>query len=114
MPQMIPFIIPLITAGAGITTGVMQSNAAGDSADKQRQSVLDAQRKAQQDSAAQRSQAFKQFAPDVQSATGGSLTDPSFANMVQMITGMPAGGGGSMAGGGGSGSLTDTFDFLNG
>lgn len=37
----------------------------------------------------QEQQAFKQFAPDVQSSTGGALSNPAFAQMVAELAGSP-------------------------
>ena len=75
--------------GAGVTGTEMGLQASGAfqpsttaATDKAQQTAL-AQQKAQE------AQAFKQFAPDVQSTTGGALSNPAFAQMVAELAGQP-------------------------
>jgi len=89
-----PAIVAAIIGAAvtGTTTGLEASGAIGgggggpSAADLQKMQQMQQQKQQQQ----QEQQAFSRFAPDVQAATGGSLSDQSFASMVAELSGSPA------------------------
>jgi hypothetical protein len=94
MPEALAWIIPLVSAGVGGTemglniAGVGQPSP-GDAAKKQ-QAMLDKQKQDEaKQLALQKQEMFKHFAPDVQSATGGALTDQAFSQMVATLSGSP-------------------------
>jgi len=85
-------IAALIGAGvSGTSLGLEASGAiggsSGPSAADQEKLTQEANQKSQQ---TQEQAAFKHFAPDAQAATGGSLSDSSFASMVSELSGAPA------------------------
>lgn len=87
MPQVVALLPALITAGtAGTEIGLQASGAfqpsttaANNALEQKNEAAL----KAEQE------QAFKRFAPDVQSQTGGALSDASFAQTVAELAGQP-------------------------
>lgn len=93
MPLPAPIIAALIGAGVtGTTTGLEASGAlspggGGPSPQQLQMQNMQQQQKQQQQ---QEQQAFRHFAPDVQSSTDGALDPSSFASMVSKLSGAPA------------------------
>jgi hypothetical protein len=90
-----PAIIAALIGAAvtGTTTGLEASGAIGGGGGP---SLSQAEQQQQQQQVqnnkqltAQEQQAFKQFAPDAQAATGGSLSDQSFSALVSELAGQP-------------------------
>ncbi len=88
-------LLPALIGGgvAGVTTGLEASGAigggGGPSQSTQQQELLQQQEAAQKQQQQQLQQAFKNFAPNAQEQTGGSLSDASFANLVTELSGQP-------------------------
>lgn len=91
MPPVLAVAPLLALAAGGITTGLEVSGAIGGGGGGNQTAALQQQNEQQQAALkAQEEQAFKHFAPDVQSATGGSLSDASFAQTVAELAGNPS------------------------
>jgi len=92
MPLSAPIIAALIgLAGSGVTTGLEASGAIGGSSGpsaQQEQTLLNQQN--QQSQQNQEKAAFRQFAPNAQAQTGGSLSDQSLSSMIAELSGSPA------------------------
>ena|SRR5215469_14672044 len=95
MPLAAPIVAALIGAGVtGVTTGLEASGAigggsSGPSAEQLQQQQQQQEAAAKKAQAEQEAAAFRRFAPDAQSQTGGALSDPSFASMVAELSGAP-------------------------
>ena len=91
MPWIVPFI-PLLAAGAtaGTSIGLDLSQGGGSSGPsaQQEQTLMNQQNQASQQK--QEQEAFRQFAPNAQSQTGGSLSDTSLSSMIAELSGSPA------------------------
>jgi hypothetical protein len=86
-----PAIIAAVIGAAATATdiGLQASGALAPSTSGQEKALMASEQKQQEALKQQEAQAFKRFAPDVQSATGGALTDRSFAQMVAELAGQP-------------------------
>jgi len=91
MPYLIP-LIPLISAAATATVGGLEaSGVIGGSSGPSAQQIETAQNQQNQKTQqAQEQQAFRQFSPDAQSQTGGSLSNTSLASMIAELAGSPS------------------------
>lgn len=91
MPQALVALLPaLITAGTAGTEIGLQASGAFQPSTSGQTAALEKQTQDQQAAMkAQEAQAFKHFAPDVQSQTGGALSDASFAQTVAELAGQP-------------------------
>jgi hypothetical protein len=90
--ELLSIIIPAAVSGTttglqleGVGTGTPQKDA---QAQLQKQELANEQQQQKQQQEALQ-QAFKHFAPDAQAATGGSLSDKSFASLVAELSGQP-------------------------
>jgi hypothetical protein len=115
-------------ASTGVTTGLSLADAPGGDLTAQQKQFDTQQATANKNLQLQQSQLDKQVAPDVQSETGGSLSDAPFAAQVGALSGQPgnlqnimraifgdsltsSGPGGSGSSGSGGG-LTDILEKL--
>lgn len=80
-------IAAIIGAGVTATDIGLQASGAFQPSTSGQVAAQEQSQEAQQKAAEQ--QAFKHFAPDVQSQTGGSLSDTSFASLVAELAGQP-------------------------
>lgn len=92
MPEALVSILPaLITVGAtGVTTGLEASGVIGGSSGPSVQSQeLANQEQQQKQQQQQEQQLFKQYAPNAQAQTGGSLSDTSLSALISQLSGAP-------------------------
>ena len=95
MPQGLIALLPALITGAvgGTSIGLQASGAltpsASGAAQQQEQQLQLQQEQQQKQQQQQEQQLFKNFAPNAQAQTGGSLGDASLASMIAELSGAP-------------------------